>query len=405
MASGVRWREPGGAKGAEEAFDFSLPRGLIGAGVDERYAEFRAHERELLGAVVGAVVDEQSHGESPARDGLLEHGQERGGVLRVRERGEGEDAGGIVDKRDEEGLSAPAPVADLRPVHHIAHPQLAGVAEGEPSPVGGGGVAGVFVEQALAREQPVHGRGGKGVVDAALAGGADEGFDRERGLLGLERDEQLGDLGGQASGQTAVSAGLRVQRLEPAGAVQTQPVAHRLDGDAGAPRPWDDVGALGLLAQGAADVWAARGQAEYVCDKPIAEQRDGFAQLLIRVVHGARSSSVGCITPGDGTLRKRRRRVRPHLVLARTIAIRRAQTVGSEPQRGGECGELRVGQPTQRSQRGLGLEPRAHRAHLGDTPGEEIGEQPDDDRQDVMDEAHPALDPAHRARELDRIAA
>ena len=92
-------------------------------------------------------------------------------------------------------------------------------------------------------------------------------------------------------------------------------------------------------------------------------------------------------------------------MLARTKAIRRAQTVGSEPQRGGECGELRVGQPTQRSQRGLGLEPRAHRAHLGDTPGEEIGEQADDDAQDVMDEAHPALDPAHRARELDRIAA
>ena len=162
--------EPGGAKGAEEAFDFSLPRGLIGAGVDERDAELGAHERELLGAVVGAVVDEQSHGESPACDGLLEHGQERGGVLRVREGGEGEDAGGIVDKRDEEALSAPAPVADLRPVHHIAHPQLAGVAEGEASPVGGGGVAGVFVEQALAREQAVHGGGGERVVDAALAG-------------------------------------------------------------------------------------------------------------------------------------------------------------------------------------------------------------------------------------------
>ena len=117
-------------------------------------------------------------------------------------------------------------------------------------------------------------------------GGADEGFDRERGLLGLERDEQLGDLGGQTPGQAAVSAGLRVQRLEPAGAIQTQPVAHRLDGDAGAPRPWDDVGALGLLAQGAADVWAARCQAKHVGDEAVAEQRHGFAQLLIGVIHG-----------------------------------------------------------------------------------------------------------------------
>ena len=57
------------------------------------------------------------------------------------------------------------------------------------------------------------------------------------------------------------------------------------------------------------------------------------------------------------------------------------------------------------SERGLGLEARAHRAHLGDAPGERLGEEPDDDRQDVMDETHPALDPAHRPRELDRVAA
>ena len=129
----------------------------------------------------------------------------------------------------------------------------------------------MFVEQALAREQPVHGRGGKGVVDAALAGGADEGFDRERGVLGLERDEQLGDLGGQASGQAAVSAGLRVQRLKPAGAIQAQPVAHRLDGDAGTAGAGDGVGALGFVVQGAADVWAARCQAKHIGDEAVAE--------------------------------------------------------------------------------------------------------------------------------------
>ena len=37
------------------------------------------------------------------------------------------------------------------------------------------GSLGVFVEQALAREQAVHGGGGERVVDAALAGGFDEG--------------------------------------------------------------------------------------------------------------------------------------------------------------------------------------------------------------------------------------
>ena len=53
-------------------------------------------------------------------------------------------------------FAAPAPVAHLRPVHHVAHRKLAGIAEGKSSPVGGDGLAGARVEQALAREQPVH---------------------------------------------------------------------------------------------------------------------------------------------------------------------------------------------------------------------------------------------------------
>ena len=150
------------------------------------------------------IFDEQSHREPPARDGLFEHGQERGGVLRVGEGGEGNHPGGVVDERNEEGLSAPAPVGDLRSVHDIAHPKLPGVAVREASPVGGGGVAGARVEQSLAREQPVYGRGGERVVDAAFAGGFDEGFDRQCGLLGLERDEYFGGLGRQAPGQAAV---------------------------------------------------------------------------------------------------------------------------------------------------------------------------------------------------------
>ena len=227
--------QPGGAKGSEEALDLSAPGGLIGPGMDEHDAEFRAHERKLLGAEVRPVVDVEPGGQAAPRDGLLEHGQQRGGVLRVGEGGEEDDAGGVVDERDEERLSAPAPVADFGAVHHIAHPKLPGVTEGEPSPVGSDGLTGALVEQALAREQPVHGRGGKRVVDAAFAGDGDEGFDRARGLLGLERDEQLGDLGGQAPGLAAVGTGLRIQRLEPAGAIQAQPIAHRLDGDAGAP--------------------------------------------------------------------------------------------------------------------------------------------------------------------------
>ena len=123
------------------------------------------------------------------------------------------------------------------------------------------------------------------MLDAALAGGADEGLDRQRGLLGLERDEPLCDLGGQSPGRAALGAGLRIQRLEPAGAIQAQPVAHGVDADAGAPGAWDDVGALGLLVQGAADVGAPRCQAKHIGDEAIAEQRHGLAQLFIRVMH------------------------------------------------------------------------------------------------------------------------
>ena len=92
-------------------------------------------------------------------------------------------------------------------------------------------------------------------------------------------------------------------------------------------------------------------------------------------------------------------------MLERAIAIRRLQAVGVKPQRRGQCRELRGGEQTQRSQRGVGVEPSAHRAHLGDAPGEVLGEQTDDERQDVVDKTDPAPDPAHRAQELDRIGA
>ena len=79
--------------------------------------------------------------------------------------------------------------------------------------------------------------------------------------------------------------------------------------------------------------------------------------------------------------------------------------MGLEPQRGGQHGQLLGDQGAKRPERGLGLEPGTHRPHLGDAPGERLGEQPDDDAKDVMDQTNPALDPAHRSRELDRIAA
>ena len=270
---GVEAFEPGGAERSEEALDFPLSRWLPGASVDERDAELGAHEGELVRAVVGTVVDVEPQRKSPAGECALEHRQERGGALGEVEGGEGEHAGGIVDEGHEEGLSASAPIADLRSVHDIAHPQLAGVAEGEASPVDGDGLAGAFVEKAFAREQPMHRGGSQRALDPALARRADEGVDRERGLLGLQPHEQLGDIGGQAAGPAAVDTGLRIQRLEAAAAVQRQrqPIADGLGGNAGAPRAGDGVGVVGLLTQPLADARCARGEMGEVGNQPVAE--------------------------------------------------------------------------------------------------------------------------------------
>ena len=296
---GVEAFEPGGAKRPEEALDFPLSRWLPGASVDERDAELGAHEGELVRAVVGTVVDVEPQRKSPAGECALEHRQERGGALGEVEGGEGEHAGGIVDEGHEEGLSASAPIADLRSVHDIAHPQFAGVAESEASPVDGDGLAGAFVEKAFAREQPMHRGGSQRALDPALARRADEGVDRERGLLGLQPHEQLGDIGGQTARPAAVDTGLRIQRLEAAAAVQRQPVADGLGGNAGAPRAGDGVGVVGLLTQPLADARCARGEMGEVGNQPVAEQSHGLAQFVIAVLQECDSVAAGCLAPGD----------------------------------------------------------------------------------------------------------
>ena len=118
----VEMGEPGSANGAEVALDFSLPGGLVGPGVDECDAEFGAHQGKLAGAVGGSVVDVKSSRLASAQEGLLEHGQEGGGVLGEGEGGEGDDAGGVVDEGDEVGLAALSAIGNGGTVHDIGHP-------------------------------------------------------------------------------------------------------------------------------------------------------------------------------------------------------------------------------------------------------------------------------------------
>ena len=131
-------------------------------------------------------------------------------------------------------------------MHDVAHPQLAGVAEGEAAAVGA--VRGLLVEQAPAAEEPMHGRGGERVIDAAVSSCPDDGAHRPGGVVGLERNEALGDLGRQAAGLSPVGARLGVEGLEAAVAVEPDPPPDGFGGDVGPVASGDGVGLAGLVA-------------------------------------------------------------------------------------------------------------------------------------------------------------
>ena len=68
-----------------------------------------ADQRHLLRAVVGAVVDIKPHRPAAAQDALLENLEEGGRGLGEVEGGVGDDAGGVVEQRDQVGLVLAAP--------------------------------------------------------------------------------------------------------------------------------------------------------------------------------------------------------------------------------------------------------------------------------------------------------
>jgi hypothetical protein len=68
-------REQLRAHGLEPALDLALALRAIGAGMDQRDAELGAHQRQVAGAVVGAVVDVQALRQAALLDRQLEHRQ------------------------------------------------------------------------------------------------------------------------------------------------------------------------------------------------------------------------------------------------------------------------------------------------------------------------------------------
>ena len=127
--------KPAGAKGPEEALDLALSRWLERSGVNQRNAELGADQGEMTGAVGASVIDVKTRRQTAPDQRVLEDRQEGLDVLGHGEGGEGDDAGGVVDEGDQVGLAAAAAVPDLGPVHDVAHPQLAGVLEGEAAAI------------------------------------------------------------------------------------------------------------------------------------------------------------------------------------------------------------------------------------------------------------------------------
>lgn len=127
------------AEGAEEAFDFALGGSVAHGGVDEDSAESGADLAELFGGVVGAVVGVDGLGDASFVEGVLEAIDEVFGVVGVVEAGIGDDAGGVVDKGDEEDLLGcgsfggvgPVEVAEVGSVQGVDLPEFVGVGFGK----------------------------------------------------------------------------------------------------------------------------------------------------------------------------------------------------------------------------------------------------------------------------------
>ena len=121
---------------------------------------------------------------------------------------------------------------------------------GEAPPVGVVAGSGRLAHQALGAQQPMHGRVREmhAVGEVAAGYGATDHLPYRPGwLLGLDRDQQFGDLRRQPARTTTIGARPGIQRIEAAAPVVQQPVAHSLGGHAGcaacpewctAARPW-----------------------------------------------------------------------------------------------------------------------------------------------------------------------
>ena len=94
------------ADAAEKAFDFALGGGVADGGMAQDAADAGADEGDFLGAVDGAVVDEELLGDAAFVEGGADGLDQGVDVFLEEEFAVAEDAAGVVDEGDQLGLFA-----------------------------------------------------------------------------------------------------------------------------------------------------------------------------------------------------------------------------------------------------------------------------------------------------------
>ena len=292
--------------------------------MDQRDAELRADETEVLRAVHRAIVDVETLGHPAPTHRLLEHRQEGRRVLRQREGGVRDDARRIVEQREQVRLPLLLPLAEhARPVHHVAHPKLAGLLESEAPAILARRILRRGAHQTVTRQEPMHRRGreheplGQHALRLRLL---DHQRHRQRTVLVFHVHEQVSDLARDRARLPDVAPRLRQERVEAALAPIAQPVADRLRRHAAAKRSGDVVIARSLLRELRVEAALAGRTVDQIGDQPIAKQGDLLALLVEVGVHWRllREPASAAATPDS--LPRSPRAVRPRFVLERTVA-------------------------------------------------------------------------------------
>ena len=154
----------------------------------------------MMGAIGRPVVDVQPLRQPSTQQRFLHHRQETTGALGEGELGVRDDAGSVIDERNQVGFAASPCIAltdHARAVEHIGHPQLTGISEGEAASVDAAiGSVGIALVQPVTHEQTMHGRvceHRRGVHERLAAHERDALADRARRVGLLELQQPFGD--------------------------------------------------------------------------------------------------------------------------------------------------------------------------------------------------------------------